>query len=34
MTTNMLDLIEGDEGEIVRWHFALKVVDSFLNDFK
>lgn len=33
MTTEMLDLIEGDKGEIVRWHFAIKVVDSFLNDF-
>ena len=33
MTTNMLDIIEGDEGEVVRWHFAIKVVDSFLNDF-
>jgi len=33
MTTNMLDLIEGDEGEKVRWHFAIKIVDSFLIDF-
>lgn len=33
MTTGMLDIIEGDEGEVVRWHFAIKIVDSFLNDF-
>lgn len=31
---NMLDLIEGDEGEIVRWLFGLRSLDALLNDFR
>ena len=34
MIVNMIDMIEGDEGEIIRWLFATRVVDSFLDDFK
>ncbi len=30
---NMLDMIEGDEGEIIRWLFGLRAIDSLLDDF-
>ncbi|MGQ1910157.1 thiopeptide-type bacteriocin biosynthesis protein [Marinifilum sp. RC60d5] len=33
MIINMIDMIEGDEGEIIRWLFAVKAIDSLLNDF-
>ncbi|HLP62082.1 MAG TPA: thiopeptide-type bacteriocin biosynthesis protein [Candidatus Deferrimicrobium sp.] len=33
MTVDMLDLIEGDEGERVRWLFGLRAVDALLEDF-
>jgi len=33
MTLEMLSLIEGDEGENYRWHFACMAVDSLLSDF-
>jgi len=33
MITNMLALIEGDEGERVRWLFALRAVEALLVDF-
>jgi thiopeptide-type bacteriocin biosynthesis protein len=32
-TLGMLDLIEGDEGEIYRWHFGCMATDSLLSDF-
>jgi thiopeptide-type bacteriocin biosynthesis protein len=31
---NMLDMIDGDEGERIRWMFAIKSVDEFLSNFK
>ena len=34
MITEMSDLIEGDEGEEIRWKFAVKAVDSLFNDFE
>lgn len=34
MITEFLDLIEGEEGEDLRWLFCLKAIDQFLNDFK
>lgn len=34
MTIHFLDMIEGDEGERIRWLFAIKAVDELLNDFK
>lgn len=30
---NFIALIEGDEGELFRWLFALKYIDSLLNSF-
>lgn len=33
MIVNFIDLIEGDEGELIRWLFALRSVDNLLNDF-
>ncbi|MCP5048509.1 MAG: hypothetical protein GY940_15170 [bacterium] len=33
MIVDMLAMIEGDEGERVRWLFGLRAVDSLLNDF-
>ena len=29
----MLDMIDGDEGEEIRWLFAIKAVDVLLSDF-
>ncbi len=34
MIINMLDMIEGDEGEIIRWKFSLRAIDTLLNDFE
>lgn len=34
MIVDMLDMIEGDEGERIRWLFALRAVDAMLNDFQ
>ncbi|MCK5168801.1 MAG: thiopeptide-type bacteriocin biosynthesis protein [Bacteroidales bacterium] len=33
MIVKMIDLIEGDEGEIIRWLFAVRAIDSLLDDF-
>ncbi len=33
MTVEMLDMIEGDEGERIRWLFGLRAVDTLLEDF-
>ena len=33
MIVNMLDFINGDEGENIRWQFCLRAIDSFLDDF-
>lgn len=34
MILGFLDLIEGEEGEEIRWLFALKSIDTYLNLFK
>ncbi len=34
MIVNFIDLIEGDEGEELRWLFSIRAIDSFLNSFK
>ncbi len=33
MIVDMLDIIEGDEGERIRWLFGIRAVDSLLEDF-
>ncbi len=33
MIVDMLSLIEGDEGERIRWLFGLRTVDALLDDF-
>ncbi len=33
MMIKIIDLLDGDEGESIRWHFAIKSVDMLLNDF-
>ncbi len=33
MVVNMLDMIEGEEGERIRWLFGLRAIDSLLDDF-
>ena len=33
MIIKMLEMIEGDEGEIIRWLFSLRAIDSLLDDF-
>jgi thiopeptide-type bacteriocin biosynthesis protein len=33
MIVDMLSLIEGDEGERIRWLFGLRAVDTMLDDF-
>lgn len=33
MIVDFLDLIEGEEGELLRWLFSLRAMDSHLNDF-
>ncbi|PCJ00458.1 MAG: hypothetical protein COB15_02820 [Flavobacteriales bacterium] len=30
---NMIDMLEGDEGEEIRWKFAIKAIDTLLTDF-
>lgn len=34
MIVEMLELIEGDEGEKTRWMFSLRAIDQLLTDFK
>jgi len=34
MMVNFIDLIEGDEGEELRWLFSIRAIDSFLSSFK
>lgn len=33
MITKFIEMIEGDEGEELRWLFSLRAIDSFLNEF-
>lgn len=33
MIINMLDMIEGEEGELYRWLFSLRATDELLNNF-
>ncbi len=33
MIVDFLDLIEGDEGEVIRWLFGIRAVDSLLSCF-
>jgi len=33
MIVNIIDMIEGDEGEKIRWLFSLRAIDCFLDDF-
>ncbi|WP_425236829.1 thiopeptide-type bacteriocin biosynthesis protein [Ulvibacterium sp.] len=33
MIVDFLDMIEGEEGELLRWLFSLRAMDSHLNDF-
>jgi thiopeptide-type bacteriocin biosynthesis protein len=33
MIVNTIDLIEGDEGEEIRWLFALRAIDSLTDNF-
>ncbi|UCH95250.1 MAG: thiopeptide-type bacteriocin biosynthesis protein, partial [Candidatus Aminicenantes bacterium] len=33
MIVDMLSMIEGDEGERIRWLFGLRAVDTMLDDF-
>lgn len=33
MIVSFIDMIEGDEGEIIRWLFALRAIDNLLDDF-
>ncbi len=32
VTLNLLDLIDGEEGEIIRWQFAVRSMDDLLNN--
>jgi len=34
MIIEMLNLIEGDEGEQIRWLFCIRAIDQLLTDFK
>lgn len=34
LVVDLISLIKGDEGEELRWLFALKFIDSFLDDFQ
>ena len=34
MIAEMLDMIEGEEGEKIRWLFSLRAMDALLDDFK
>lgn len=33
MIVKVIDMLEGDEGEELRWLFALRAIDSLLDDF-
>ncbi|MFC2101113.1 thiopeptide-type bacteriocin biosynthesis protein [Bacteroidota bacterium] len=33
LAVGVISLIEGDEGEIIRWRIALRSIDELLNDF-
>lgn len=33
MIIKVIDMLEGDEGEEIRWLFALRAIDSLLDDF-
>lgn len=33
LTAGIVSLIDGDEGEIVRWAVGLRSIDEFINDF-
>lgn len=33
MIVNMIDMIDGDKGEVIRWLFAVRAIDSLLDDF-
>ncbi|GAA4275168.1 thiopeptide-type bacteriocin biosynthesis protein [Aquimarina gracilis] len=33
MIINFLDMVEGDEGEELRWLFGVRAIDALLNDF-
>lgn len=34
MIANMLELIEGEEGEKIRWLFSMRAIDQLLTDFE
>jgi thiopeptide-type bacteriocin biosynthesis protein len=34
MVIKLLDIINGDEGESIRWLFSMRSINSLLNDFK
>ncbi|HET6227766.1 MAG TPA: lantibiotic dehydratase, partial [Bacteroidia bacterium] len=34
VTLNLLDLIDGEEGEIIRWQFAIRSMDDLLTNLK
>jgi len=34
MIVNMIDMIEGDQGEIYRWLFGMRAIDALLDDFQ
>lgn len=34
MLLGMIDLIEGEEGETIRWMFGLRAIDQLLEDFE
>ncbi len=34
MIVNMLDMIEGDQGETYRWLFGMRAIDTLLDDFQ
>jgi len=33
LSLNILSMIEGDSGEIIRWGIGLRSIDEFINDF-
>ena len=34
VTLNLLDLIDGEEGEVIRWQFAIRSMDDLLTNLK
>jgi thiopeptide-type bacteriocin biosynthesis protein len=34
MIVNLIDMIDGEEGEKIRWLFAMKAIDQMLSDFR